>query len=83
MQKLYKLSAFTLFIMSLAIVFGGIIFAFSYMKIPADTPVTAELAMGRIFFISRCFEVGILVMLTANLAIGYAILNKLESKNDN
>lgn len=82
MKKIYKLSAFTLFVASLAILFAGIIFAYSYMKLPIDSAASSAVAMGRLIFITRCFEVSILIMTIANMMLGYAILSNLESKQE-
>lgn len=81
MSKLMKMTAFTMMIMSLVIMFGGIFFALSYMKVPMNTTVTSELAQGRIFFLNRVFQIATFVLLFGNIAIGYAILGHIEKKD--
>ncbi|MDD2715868.1 MAG: hypothetical protein PHW04_08255 [Candidatus Wallbacteria bacterium] len=83
MYKLYKMSAFTLLIMSLVIMFGGIFFSINYMQVPDDTIVSADLAMGRLFFVNRCFEIANMILVFANIALSYAILTglKLDEKD--
>jgi len=80
MTKLMKMTAFTMMIMALVIMFGGIFFALSYMKVPMNTTVTSELAQGRIFFLNRVFQIASFVLLFGNVALSYAILGCLENK---
>jgi len=83
MSKLMKMTAFTMMVMSLVIMFGGIFFAVTYMKVPMGTTVSSEVAMGRIFFLNRCFQLSAIVLMFGNIALGYAILAFLEKKNEN
>lgn len=67
-------------VMSLVIVFGGMIFASKTMVVTGDSLVRAEIAAGRIQFQNTCFSLGILIALFGNMALGYAVLTAITDK---